>query len=84
MLVVEEEVAQSLADAVLDYKAEEVASPCFPSISTSAAHAPWGEGWWRSRSSTGPSAIRFDLVGALTNERPYKPHIKRLELWPVN
>ena len=29
MLVVEEEVAQSLADAVLDYKAEDVASPCF-------------------------------------------------------
>ena len=30
MLVVEEEVAQSLADAVFDYKADEVAAPCFP------------------------------------------------------
>ena len=44
MLVVEAEVAQSLAGAVLDYKAEEVASPCAPSISPSAAHAPWGRG----------------------------------------
>ena len=57
-------MAQSLAGAVLDYKAEEVASPASASISTSAAHAPWGVRRWRSRGSTGPPTIRFD---------PYSP-----------
>ena len=75
MLVVGEEVAQSLAGAVLDYKAEEVASPASSSISTSAAHAPWGGRRWRSRGSTGPPTIRFD---------PYSPtqldKIKNLHL----
>ena len=33
----------------------------------------------RASVRVGPPTTRFDLIGALTHERPYKPHLGGLE-----